>query len=139
MCLAALQSISVMEFRRAKAGVRGPFLVVAPLTTLGHWAREIETWTPMNCVTFSGCKEDRAVRRCSPSTHDGVAAWPGTAYTCIIRCDVTWSLVRVLPRIISGLRITPLPLACTCVPTRCLLLVPAEWCGHSDYQPFNFI
>ena len=24
---------------------RGPFLVVAPLSTLGHWAREIETWT----------------------------------------------------------------------------------------------
>eukprot|EP00892_Ulva_mutabilis_P002486 jgi/Ulvmu1/12238/UM086_0029.1 len=55
------QSISVLEFRRAKAGVRGPFLVVAPLTTLGHWAREIETWTTMNCVTFSGGKEDRAV------------------------------------------------------------------------------
>lgn len=57
----SLQSISVLEFRRQKAGVRGPFLVVAPLTTLGHWAREIETWTPMNSVTFSGGKDDRQV------------------------------------------------------------------------------
>jgi SNF2 family DNA or RNA helicase len=48
-----------MEFRRVKAGVRGPFLVVAPLTTLGHWRREIETWTDMNVICFMGGKDDR--------------------------------------------------------------------------------
>ncbi len=41
------QSISVLEFQRQMMGNRGPFMVVAPLTTLGHWAREIETWTGM--------------------------------------------------------------------------------------------
>lgn len=56
-----VQSISVMEFRRSKANVKGPFLVVAPLTTLGHWRREIETWTDMNVVCFMGGKEDRAI------------------------------------------------------------------------------
>jgi SNF2 family DNA or RNA helicase len=54
-----VQSISVLEFRRAKANVRGPFLVVAPLTTLGHWRREIETWTHMNAVCFMGSRDDR--------------------------------------------------------------------------------
>lgn len=41
------QSISVLAYQRQFAGSRGPFLVIAPLTTLGHWQREIETWTDM--------------------------------------------------------------------------------------------
>jgi hypothetical protein len=41
------QSISVLSWLRQYGGVRLPFLVVAPLTTLGHWQREIETWTDM--------------------------------------------------------------------------------------------
>ena len=56
-----MQSISVLEFRRVKANVRGPFLVVAPLTTLGHWRREIETWTDMNVVCFMGGAADRQI------------------------------------------------------------------------------
>ena len=41
------QSISTLEFQRQLCNVAGPFLIVAPLTTLGHWQREVETWTPM--------------------------------------------------------------------------------------------
>lgn len=41
------QSIASLESIRAVAGIRGPFLIVAPLTTLGHWQREVETWTDM--------------------------------------------------------------------------------------------
>ena len=41
------QSISVLECLRRVGGVAGPFLLVAPLTTLGHWQREIQTWTDM--------------------------------------------------------------------------------------------
>lgn len=45
------QSISVLEYQRQLLKLRGPFLVVAPLTTLGHWQREIETWTGMvGCI-----------------------------------------------------------------------------------------
>uniref|UniRef100_A0A061RW02 Chromodomain-helicase-DNA-binding protein 7 n=1 Tax=Tetraselmis sp. GSL018 TaxID=582737 RepID=A0A061RW02_9CHLO len=54
------QSIAVIEAQR-QAGFMGPFLVVAPLTTLGHWKREIETWTPMSCVAYSGGQADREV------------------------------------------------------------------------------
>ena len=35
--------------------------VIAPLTTLGHWQREIETWTDMNCVVYAGSAPDREV------------------------------------------------------------------------------
>lgn len=41
------QSISVMAWLRQYGGVASPFMVVAPLTTLHHWKREIETWTGM--------------------------------------------------------------------------------------------
>ena len=33
-------------------GIPGPFLVVAPLSTVAHWQREIESWTGMNTVVF---------------------------------------------------------------------------------------
>ena len=46
------QSIATLEFQRQLLGNPGPFLVVAPLTTLGHWRREIETWTPMVRCAF---------------------------------------------------------------------------------------
>lgn len=36
-----------------------PSPVIAPLTTLGHWQREIETWTDMNCVVYAGSQADR--------------------------------------------------------------------------------
>ena len=29
----------------------GPHIVIAPLTTLGHWKREIQTWTDMVQLT----------------------------------------------------------------------------------------
>ena len=41
------QSISTLEFQRQLCNIPGPFLIVAPLTTLGHWQREVETWTSM--------------------------------------------------------------------------------------------
>ncbi|KAK9793449.1 hypothetical protein WJX73_007753 [Symbiochloris irregularis] len=54
------QSIAALEFQRQLCGRHGPFLVIAPLTTLGHWQREIETWTTMNVVVFAGSAADRA-------------------------------------------------------------------------------
>ena len=41
------QCIAVLESLRLVGNVQKPFLLVAPLTTLGHWQREIETWTDM--------------------------------------------------------------------------------------------
>lgn len=45
------QSIAVMAWLKQYGNVYGPFMVVAPLTTLGHWQREIQTWTGLvGCV-----------------------------------------------------------------------------------------
>lgn len=47
------QSIAVMSWLHQYAGAAAPCLVVAPLTTLGHWKREIETWSDLVSATHS--------------------------------------------------------------------------------------
>jgi chromodomain-helicase-DNA-binding protein 7 len=40
-------------------GIRGPFLVVAPLSTIPNWQREFEAWTDMNVVVYHGSSASR--------------------------------------------------------------------------------
>ena len=35
-------------------GVRGPFLVIAPLSTIGNWIREFDSWTDLNVIVYHG-------------------------------------------------------------------------------------
>lgn len=35
-------------------GIRGPFLVIAPLSTIPNWQREFEGWTDMNVIVYHG-------------------------------------------------------------------------------------
>lgn len=35
-------------------GIRGPFLIIAPLSTITNWEREFRTWTDLNVVVFHG-------------------------------------------------------------------------------------
>ena len=51
------QSISTLEFQRQLCDISGPFLIIAPLTTLGHWQREVQTWTSMvGLLTHVACR-----------------------------------------------------------------------------------
>ncbi|CAH0474051.1 unnamed protein product [Peronospora belbahrii] len=38
-----------------------PFIVVAPLSTLGHWQREFDSWTNLNAVVYHGSASAREV------------------------------------------------------------------------------
>lgn len=59
--------LAVLEFmRRTKVKGNAPFLLIAPLTTIPHWRREIETWTEMNVVPFVGSQEDKCERILMP-------------------------------------------------------------------------
>eukprot|EP00250_Pteridium_aquilinum_P001778 c11994_g1_i1 orf=341-5044(-) len=58
-----IQSVSMLQNLRVKWKIKGPFLVVAPVSTLGHWQREIESLTDMNCLVYSGSTEDRNVMK----------------------------------------------------------------------------
>ena len=45
-------------------GVRGPFLVVAPVSTLSNWMAEFARWTPaLPVVMYHGTKDERAALR----------------------------------------------------------------------------
>lgn len=47
-----VQSMAFLWHLYTKERVRGPFLVVAPLSTLDHWKRTAEDWTDLNVVLY---------------------------------------------------------------------------------------
>lgn len=47
-----VQSIAFLNHLFSLEGQRGPFLVVAPLSTLAHWKRTVEEWTSLNVVLY---------------------------------------------------------------------------------------
>lgn len=69
-----IQSITLLSEIHA-AGIQGPFLVIAPLSTITNWEREFSTWTNMNAIVYHGslasrqmiqqyemyCKDDKVV------------------------------------------------------------------------------
>eukprot|EP00004_Rigifila_ramosa_P009475 TRINITY_DN2104_c0_g1_i2.p1 TRINITY_DN2104_c0_g1~~TRINITY_DN2104_c0_g1_i2.p1 ORF type:complete len:1491 (+),score=355.43 TRINITY_DN2104_c0_g1_i2:89-4474(+) len=59
-----LQAISFLMSLSQEHGIVGPFLVVAPLSTLPNWEREIAFWAPtFNVVNYSGLEKSRDVLR----------------------------------------------------------------------------
>uniref|UniRef100_A0A0C9QNG6 Chd7_2 protein n=1 Tax=Fopius arisanus TaxID=64838 RepID=A0A0C9QNG6_9HYME len=44
-----------------KYGIRGPFLIIAPLSTIPNWQREFEGWTEMNVVVYHGSAASRTM------------------------------------------------------------------------------
>ncbi|CCK70892.1 uncharacterized protein KNAG_0F02250 [Huiozyma naganishii CBS 8797] len=56
-----LQTISFLGYLRYVEKICGPFLVIAPKSTLNNWLREINRWTPeVNALVLQGDKEERA-------------------------------------------------------------------------------
>eukprot|EP00794_Sanderia_malayensis_P019257 gene19257-21185_t len=53
-----VQGISLL-FEIKRYGVRGPFLVIAPLSTIVHWQREFEAWTDINAIVYHGSSPSR--------------------------------------------------------------------------------
>uniref|UniRef100_A0A3B4B4K4 Chromodomain helicase DNA binding protein 7 n=1 Tax=Periophthalmus magnuspinnatus TaxID=409849 RepID=A0A3B4B4K4_9GOBI len=48
-----IQSIALLS-EIYNAGIQGPFLVIAPLSTITNWEREFSTWTHMNAIVYHG-------------------------------------------------------------------------------------
>ena len=56
-----LQTISFLGYLRYIKDTTGPFLVIAPKSTLNNWLREINKWTPeVNALILQGDKDERA-------------------------------------------------------------------------------
>lgn len=51
-----IQSIGFLsELQRGQVNVRGPFLIVAPLSLVSQWESEAKEWAPdVNCVVYHG-------------------------------------------------------------------------------------
>lgn len=48
-----IQSLSFVD-TIIKYGIRGPFLIIAPLSTIPNWQREFEGWTDHNVIVYHG-------------------------------------------------------------------------------------
>jgi len=58
-----VQSVAMLDYLITTYGIRGPFLVVAPLSTIPHWQREFAGWTDINAVVYHGNAESRELIR----------------------------------------------------------------------------
>ena len=59
-----VQSISVMAYLAEKHNIWGPFLVIAPSSTLHNWQQEITRFIPgLKCLPYWGNAKDRKVLR----------------------------------------------------------------------------
>lgn len=57
------QTVCFLEHLNRVHGLRGPFLVVVPLSTIHHWQREVETWTNLVVCMYRDSAAARAVIR----------------------------------------------------------------------------
>uniref|UniRef100_A0A3B4BBX4 Uncharacterized protein n=1 Tax=Periophthalmus magnuspinnatus TaxID=409849 RepID=A0A3B4BBX4_9GOBI len=48
-----IQSITFLE-EIHRVGIKGPFLIIAPLSTIANWEREFRTWTDLNVIVYHG-------------------------------------------------------------------------------------
>ena len=53
--------------------LQGPFLVVAPVSTLGHWEREVAAWTSLSAVVLQGPPDARRMLLHHETRHTGEA------------------------------------------------------------------
>ncbi|KAJ8260376.1 hypothetical protein GJAV_G00181410 [Gymnothorax javanicus] len=53
-----IQSITFL-FEIFSMGIKGPFLIIAPLSTITNWEREFRTWTHINVIVYHGSQISR--------------------------------------------------------------------------------
>ncbi|KAI8069985.1 SNF2 family N-terminal domain-containing protein [Gongronella butleri] len=56
-----VQSVTFLNDIYHTIGIRGPFLIVAPLSTVPHWERAFRAWTDLNVVDFRGNANARSL------------------------------------------------------------------------------
>ena len=54
-----IQTIAFLHYLNVFEGVFGPFLIIAPVSTLKQWRNEIEMWSELNCVLYKGKNTSR--------------------------------------------------------------------------------
>lgn len=49
-----VQSVALLNDIYQNLQIRGPFLIIAPLSTIPHWTRAFNAWTDLNVIDFRG-------------------------------------------------------------------------------------
>lgn len=58
-----LQTVSFVNYLKNTLKKDGPYLIIAPLSTIPHWQREFVNWTDLNTIIYHGSAEDREYAR----------------------------------------------------------------------------
>ena len=56
-----IQALAFLDFLKTNCKINGPFLVVAPTSTLYNWEAEVHKWTDFRSVVFSGNEKCRQI------------------------------------------------------------------------------
>jgi SNF2 family DNA or RNA helicase len=59
-----IQSMAFCLFLKAIEKLDGPFMIVAPLSTLPHWKKTFEEWTSLNVILYHDNESKRGRKRC---------------------------------------------------------------------------
>lgn len=54
-----VQTVTYINHLAVVEELQGPYLIIAPLSTLGHWQREFATWTNLDAVVYHGSANAR--------------------------------------------------------------------------------
>ena len=67
MCISfarkTIQTATYIDTVSQQLATRGPFLIIAPLSTIPHWYREFTGWTNLNTIVYHGTAWDRKCAR----------------------------------------------------------------------------
>ena len=58
-----IQTVAFMQVLKTYQKVRGPFLIIAPLSTLINWQRELQLWSEMDVVLYYGSSMELSLIR----------------------------------------------------------------------------
>ena len=58
-----IQTAAFLQLLHEHQGLRGPFLIVCPLSVCLNWQREMAAWTDLDAIVYHGSAEDRKMLR----------------------------------------------------------------------------
>ena len=58
-----LQSSIFLDYLKREQKIKGPFLVISPLSTIQHWERELREWTDFKILIYHGIKKRREIMK----------------------------------------------------------------------------
>lgn len=95
-----IQSITFLE-EIHRVGIKGPFLIIAPLSTIANWEREFRTWTHLNVIVYHGSMVSRQMLQQYEMYFRDAQVNGQVAQTCFafsfllcLLCNTSWNKIN---------------------------------------------